>query len=83
MLVHRLADAVHPELCSPCFIQGIDAVHENGEDRKYLHRLAGDRRISPWHDIPLRPIGAGASEDLFVFICEIPKGSVTADLVDC
>ena len=32
------------------------------------------RPISPWHDIPLRPLDAPS--DVFNFVCEIPKGCV-------
>lgn len=31
-------------------------------------------RISPWHDIPLHAAGSTEADQLFHFICEIPKG---------
>jgi len=30
------------------------------------------RKISPWHDIPLRP--TGNEYGVYRFVCEIPKG---------
>lgn len=43
----------------------------------YFHRAGSSERISPWHDIPLRPLSdAGQpAPDTFVFVCEIPAGA--------
>jgi hypothetical protein len=46
---------------------------ETLEFKRYFFDAAG-QRISPWHDVPLQP--AGATDDVFNFICEIPKGCV-------
>lgn len=44
----------------------------------YFHHEGGTARISPWHDISLRPPGVHGEEapaDHFVFVCEIPRGT--------
>ena len=55
-------------------LQAIEVAHEADEERTYYTRVADNKRMSPWHDIPLKPLGDGIAEDHFVFICEIPRG---------
>lgn len=56
------------------FTQAIEVAQEDGQERTYFIRLEDDKRISPWHDIPVKPLGDGIGKDHFVFVCEIPRG---------
>ena len=44
---------------------------EVGTDSYKLFFTEGDKKISPWHDIPLQP--DGADKDVFNMVVEIPK----------
>lgn len=40
----------------------------------YFHDKTSDKRLSPWHDLPLKPQGHSYGE--YTFVCEIPMGCV-------
>ena len=49
----------------------MDAVGVQGSELEFrMFFKDGDKKISPWHDIPLK-----ASSGAYNFVCEIPKES--------
>jgi len=55
----------------------LQAFHVEGEPGTLSYALyftngVTGEKLSPWHDIPLRPVGAAYGT--YRFVCEIPKG---------